>query len=193
MPRWPPKPLIRLAATRAISAYSQPFQEPEQGVGRSVPTRRRRDWPRPCHCLFLDPEIGVEIDPRRLDGFMAEPQCDDGAANAPLKKLHCRGVSQAVRAHPLALQRLAAVGCECHVLVDNALDRVAAEACAPVAHEQRLVIRRRTLIKPVPEHLHRVRPERGRARLAPPCPGTRHGHLARGPHHRSQDRSAPIP
>ena len=108
---------------------------------------------------------------------MAEPQRDDGAANAPVKKLHCCGVSQAVRAHLLAFQRLALVKCECRVFAHDTLVRVATQSRASVTHEQGLVVRRRPLIEPVPEYLDRIRSERGRARFAPRAPASDVGAL----------------
>ena len=175
MPRWRLNPLIWRASGYNSSAYSQFFQERQHGVRRPVPAGWRVDRLRPFHRLFLYPDIRMEIHPGRLDGFVAKPQRDDGAVDTLVKKLHRGSVSKAVRAHMLALQRPALIGCQCDVLVDKALDRVTAETAVAVADEERLVIRCGPLCAPGQERLHRVRPERYRARLTPLAAATHVG------------------
>ena len=175
MPRWRLNPLIWRASGYNSSAYSQFFQERQHRVRRPVPAGWRVDRLRPFHRLFLYPDIRMEIHPGRLDGFVAKPQRDDGAVDTLVKKLHRGSVSKAVRAHMLALQRPALIGCQCDVLVDKALDRVTAETAVAVADEERLVIRCGPLCAPGQERLHRVRPERYRARLTPLAAATHVG------------------
>ena len=65
----------------------------------------------------------MEIDLGRLDGFVTEPERDDGATDTFVQKLHRRGVAQTVGAHMLALEGRTALGRQSDVFLDDALDR----------------------------------------------------------------------
>ena len=165
MPRQWRNPLILTAFSDGFSAYSQVLQERQQLIGWPVPPGWCVDRFRPFHRLFLYPHIRMQVHPGRLDGFVTEPQGDDGAVDALVKKFHCGSVPKAVRAHALGFQGPAAIGCQRDILVDDALDRVTAETAVAVADEQRLVIRCAPLHQPGLERLHRILPERSGARL----------------------------
>ena len=109
----------------------------------------------------------MEIDLGRLDGFVTEPERDDGATDTFVQKLHRRGVAQTVGAHMLALEGRTALGRQSGVFLDDALDRVTAETTVAVAHEQWPIGGVGPLVKPSAEYRHRVRPEWCRAILAP--------------------------
>ena len=51
----------------------------------------------PCEGLFLDGEVGVEVDLGGLGRLVAEPQCDDSVVDAVAKEIDRRGVPQDVR------------------------------------------------------------------------------------------------
>ena len=109
----------------------------------------------------------MEIDLGRLDGFVPEPERNDGATDAIVQKLHRRCVAQAVRGDMSSLERRTALGRQYGVLPDNALDRVTAETAISVAHEQWPVGRVGPLVESGAEYRRRVRSERCRAILAP--------------------------
>src|SRR3546814_4870263 len=53
-------------------------------------------------CLFLQPHVRMDIDLRRLDGFMPEPKSNDRLIDAMVKQFHSGAVAQGMRGHPLA-------------------------------------------------------------------------------------------
>ena len=109
----------------------------------------------------------MEIDLGRLDGFVTEPEGDDGATDTFAQKLHRRGVPQTVGGHILPVERRTELRRQCDVLADDAFDRVTAETAVSIADEQWPVGRVGPLIEPGAEYGHRVCPERCRAILAP--------------------------
>jgi hypothetical protein len=66
---------------------------------------------------------------------MAQPKRDHCAIHAVLKQLHGGAVTQHVRCYAFALERRACPGGQVDVLADDALDRIAAEPIAAIAHE----------------------------------------------------------
>jgi hypothetical protein len=58
--------------------------------------------------FFLQSEVGVQVDLRGFDGFMAEPQRNYCGVDPGLQQFHGSGVPQNVRCNVLALQRLQA-------------------------------------------------------------------------------------
>ena len=109
----------------------------------------------------------MEIDLGRLDGFVTEPEGDDGATDTFAQKFHRRSVPQTVRGHILPVERRTEFGRQCDVLPDDALYRITAETAISVADEQRPVDGVGPLVEPSAEYGHGVCPERCRAILAP--------------------------
>ena len=75
----------------------------------------------------------MEIDLGRLDGFVSEPERNDGASDAILQKHHRRRVAQAMRGDMLAFERRTALGRQSGVFPDDALDRITTETAISVA------------------------------------------------------------
>ena len=61
-------------------------------------------------CLFLEFEVGVQVDLGGVDADVAEPERDDAGVDAGVQEPHRGGVPQDVRGDRLAVQRRAAVG-----------------------------------------------------------------------------------
>ena len=85
---------------------------------------------------FFQSEVGVEIDLRRLDRFVTEPDGDEGTVDAGLQQLHCRAVSKNVGSHPLLRQSWTGLLGITDVPVDQPLDGVGAEAAATRAWKE---------------------------------------------------------
>ena len=84
---------------------SQCLEEVEQAVARfEAGSPVKLVWLELGQCCFLKSEVGMQIDLRRFDGFMTEPQRDHGGIDARLQKLHRSGVPQDVRRHAFGLQ-----------------------------------------------------------------------------------------
>ena len=163
-------PLISNGFSLGFAAFSQVLQERQQLIGWPIPPGWCVDGLGSFHGLFLDPHIRMQIDPGRLHGFVTEPQSDDGAVDAPVKKFHRGSVPKAVRAHTLGFQGPAAIGSQRDILADDALYRVTAETAVAIADEQRLAVRRAPLRQPALERLRRILPERCGTRLAALAP-----------------------
>jgi hypothetical protein len=54
---------------------------------------------------LLHPQIGMDVDLRRLDGFVTEPEGDDRLVDAVLQQLHRRTVPKDVGTDALARER----------------------------------------------------------------------------------------
>ena len=89
----------------------------------------------PCHieghrprqrCL-LHLQVRVQIDLRRFDRLVPKPQRDHGAVDAVLQEVHGGRVPKDVGRYPLLSERRGARGRDLYVLLDDALDGVAAE------------------------------------------------------------------
>jgi hypothetical protein len=76
---------------------------------------------------FLQGEMSVQIDLGGVDGFVPQPQCDDGAFDAGLEELHGRAVPETVRRDPLLLQGRHSLAGDRHVFADEILDGIDAE------------------------------------------------------------------
>jgi hypothetical protein len=72
----------------------------------------------------------LQVDLRRLDRLVAEPQRNDRAVDARMEQVHRGGVPQAVYGHTLLRQRRARSGRRLAVLVQHVLHAVNGEAAA---------------------------------------------------------------
>src|SRR5713101_697485 len=87
------------------AALSKRFEKSEELVVRTVSCGLGRGGGDACERLFLEAQIGVDVDLRRFDGFMPEPERDDRLVDAMVQQLHRGTVSKHVRAHPFSDQR----------------------------------------------------------------------------------------
>ena len=76
------------------AAYSQTVQESQERVPWLETAGFRPWWGGPTQRLFLDGEIGVEIDPGRVRRLVPQPQGDDGTIDAPAKEVDGSRVTQ---------------------------------------------------------------------------------------------------
>ena len=65
--------------------YLQAVEEAKKLIARSIPTRPAIQRCRPGECLLLHRQGGLQIDLRRFNLFVPEPQGDHGSVDARLQ------------------------------------------------------------------------------------------------------------
>lgn len=98
--------------------------------------------------LFLQNHIRIEIDLRGLDGFMPEPERDDGGIHPGMQQVHGRCVPQAVECDVFLLERGADFAGRGQVLFQKASDGIGAQLPAAHAGEDNAVLVSARFIEP---------------------------------------------
>jgi integrase/recombinase XerD len=89
----------------SLSALSEALQEGQEVVVRLVPADARLRGIGLRQGLFLEFHVGLQIDGRCLDRFMAQPKGDDCPIDSVVKQLHSQGVAKYMRCDALVGQR----------------------------------------------------------------------------------------
>src|SRR5215471_4557226 len=89
----------------SLSALSEALQEGQEVVIRLVPADARLRGIRLRQGLFLEFHVGLQIDGRCFDRFMAQPKGDDCPIDSVVKQLHSQGVAKYMRCDALVGQR----------------------------------------------------------------------------------------
>src|SRR5215475_15069791 len=88
-----------------IACLSQCLEKGEQAVARlEAGTLAVVVWLKLAQNCLLECEVGMQIDMRRFDAFMTEPQRDHRTIDARLQKLHRSAVPQHVRRYSFRFQ-----------------------------------------------------------------------------------------
>src|SRR5215471_18904014 len=86
---------------------------------------------------FLEGHVGVQVDLRRLNSLVAEPERDDRCVDAAFQQLHGAGVAEDVRGDGLSSERWLPARRRCRVVAKEAPEGVRAEtATVPTRKEQ---------------------------------------------------------
>ena len=80
-----------------------------------------------CQRGFLELHIGLQINGRRLDELVAQPERDHGTVDAVVKQVHRQRVPQHVGRHVFTGQRGAVTTGDCKVLGEQILQAVTAQ------------------------------------------------------------------
>jgi len=102
----------------------------------------------------------VQIDVRRLDRFMTEPERDDGRVDPASKQVHGTGVAEHMRGHRLRRERRLMVGRQRGVVVEETLEGIRAEASAVARGKEQIVSSAAQFCQPAAKHLERLPSER---------------------------------
>jgi hypothetical protein len=89
----------------SLSALSEALQEGQEVVVRLVPADARVRGIGLRQGLFLEFHVGLQIDGRCFDRFMAQPKGDDCPVDSVVKQLHSQGVAKYMRRDALVGQR----------------------------------------------------------------------------------------
>jgi len=89
-----------------VRGWLQALEESQQFVVGPITTSifRFRHGCRLGKRLFLEREIRIKVDLRRLDRFVPEPKCDHRSVNPRLQEFHRRRVAKNMRCHSFLLQ-----------------------------------------------------------------------------------------